>query len=96
MFQQFRQPRGVGDIGLAARRDLAVAGVDQLEVEPAVFEHGEASLDRVRASSSDDGVLLYSEVQMGHSGRYEYGLGFRRALYAVGFPGQRRHGPSPE
>ena len=39
MFEQLGQPGGVGQIGLAAGNHLDVLGVDQLEVEPLLFEH---------------------------------------------------------
>src|SRR5829696_5088104 len=37
--QQLTQPGGITDIGLAAGQDLDVAGVDQQQLEPALFQH---------------------------------------------------------
>jgi hypothetical protein len=38
VFKQVGQPLGVGDVGLAARQDLDVVGVDQLELEAPVLQ----------------------------------------------------------
>jgi hypothetical protein len=39
MLQQFRQPGRVADVGLAARQDLDVAGVNQHELEACLLQH---------------------------------------------------------
>ena len=38
MGTELRKPGGIGDIGLAAREVLHVAGVDQQHLEPGVLE----------------------------------------------------------
>ena len=44
MLQQLRQPGGIGHIGLAARQDLDVPGVDQQQLQPALLQHIPARL----------------------------------------------------
>jgi hypothetical protein len=37
--QQLSKPGGIADVGLAARQDLDVAGVDQQQLQPALLQH---------------------------------------------------------
>jgi hypothetical protein len=44
VLQQLTQPGRVADVGLATRQDLDVAGVDQQQLVPALFQHVPARL----------------------------------------------------